>query len=133
MTLKARILLGTLVACACLLLAVAAWAADTLTVHASFTPDKLDAPTNLSITAKFVSSAGGPPSPVTKFTLYAPAGLGMDAHGAGTCTATELEEGGPERLSGRLPRGLRRRCGSARTPQNHYPRALHARLLLRPL
>jgi hypothetical protein len=95
MTLKARILLGTLLACACLLLAAAAWAADTLIVHESFTPDKLDAPTNLSITAKFVSTTGGPSSPVTKLTLYAPGGLGLDTHGAGTCTATKLEEGGP--------------------------------------
>jgi hypothetical protein len=95
MTLKVRVLLATLLACTCFLLAAVAWATNTLMVHESFTPDKLGAPTNLSITAKFVSSTGGPPSPITKLTLYAPAGLAVDARGAGTCTATKLAERGP--------------------------------------
>jgi hypothetical protein len=95
MTLRARVLLATLLLCTCLLLAAVAWAADTLIVHESFTPDRLGAPTNLSITARFASSTGIPPSPITKLTLYAPAGLGIDARGAGTCTTTKLEEHGP--------------------------------------
>ena len=81
--------------CVCLLLAAVAWATDTLTVHESFTPDKLGAPTNLSITAQFASSTGGPPSPIAKLTLYAPAGLGINARGAGTCTAETLRLRGP--------------------------------------
>lgn len=86
---------GALLVCACLLLAAVAWAADTLVVHERFTPDRLGAPTNLSITAQFVSSSGAPPSPITKLTLYAPAGLTLDTRGVGTCTATRLSERGP--------------------------------------
>lgn len=94
-TLKARALLAALLACTCFLLAAVAWATNTLIVHESFTPDKLGAPTNLSITAKFVSTTGGPPSPIARLTLYAPAGLGVDARGAGTCTTRKLAEHGP--------------------------------------
>jgi hypothetical protein len=93
--LKARVLLAVLLPCACLVLAAVALATDTLTVNETFTPDRLGATTNLSITAKFLSSTGGPPSPITKLTLYAPAGLKVDARGAGTCTATRLSERGP--------------------------------------
>jgi hypothetical protein len=81
--------------CACLLLAAVAWATNTLTVHETFTPDHLGAPTNLSITANFLSTTGGPPSPITKLTLYAPAGLAVNARGAGTCVAAKLIERGP--------------------------------------
>lgn len=95
MTLNARVLLAALLACVCLLIATVAWAADTLVVQESFTPDKLGASTNLSITAKFASTTGGPPSAITKLTLYAPAGLAIDARGTGTCTVTELAKHGP--------------------------------------
>jgi hypothetical protein len=95
MTRKVRLLLGGLIAAACLLLAGIAWASNTLTVHEAFTPDKLGAPTNLSITAQFTSTTGGPPSPIAKLTLYAPAGLGIDARGAGTCAAIALQLHGP--------------------------------------
>jgi hypothetical protein len=95
MTLRGRVLLVTLLVCACLLVAAVAWAADTLIVHESFTPDRLGASSNLSITAQFVSSTGTPPSPIAKLTLYAPAGLGIDARGAGSCTATTLARRGP--------------------------------------
>jgi hypothetical protein len=95
MPLKGQVLLATFSACVCLLLATVAWASNTLLVHESFAPDKLGAPTNLSITAQFLSSTGGPPSPITKLTLYAPGGLAIDARGAGTCTATKLAGRGP--------------------------------------
>jgi hypothetical protein len=68
---------------------------DTLVVKESFTPDKLGAPTNLSVSARFLSSTGAPPSPIAKLTLYAPAGLGIDARGAGTCTERALQQQGP--------------------------------------
>jgi hypothetical protein len=93
---KVKLLLGGLLTCACLLVAAAAWAADTLTVTENFTPDKLGAPTNLSITAQFASTTGKPPSPISKLTLYAPGGLGVEAHGAGTCSETALRLRGPE-------------------------------------
>jgi hypothetical protein len=96
MTRKVRLLLGALLTCACLLVAAVAWATNTLTVTEAFTPDKLGAPTNLSITAQFASTTGKPPSPITKLTLYAPAGLGVDAHGAGTCSEATLRLHGPQ-------------------------------------
>ena len=92
---RTRIFLIALLACACVLLAGAAWAADTLVVHESFTPNKLGVPTNLSITAKFSSTTGAPPSPIIKLTLYAPAGLRIDARGAGACSERVLQQRGP--------------------------------------
>lgn len=96
MTRKVGLLLGGLLTCACLSVAAIAWATNTLTVTEAFTPDKLGAPTNLSITAQFASTTGGPPSPITKLTLYAPGGLGVDARGAGTCSETTLRLRGPQ-------------------------------------
>lgn len=84
-----RILAVASLACACLIvLAALAWAAQTLTVHANFTPDRLGAPTNLSATAVFGSATPGPQPPAVKVTAYGPAGLLVDVRGAGTCTAT---------------------------------------------
>jgi hypothetical protein len=68
---------------------------DTLIVNEAFTPDRLGAATNLSITASFASSAEAPPSPISRLTLYGPAGLGIQARGAGTCTQAALERRGP--------------------------------------
>jgi hypothetical protein len=92
---KGRICLAALLACACLIIATVAWGAETLTIQAKFTPDKSNAPTNLSITARFISATGGSPSPITKLTIYAPAGMTVDTRGVGVCTATELKERGP--------------------------------------
>ncbi|HYM45572.1 MAG TPA: hypothetical protein VES65_05350 [Solirubrobacteraceae bacterium] len=92
---KVRVMLAAFLACACLLVAAVAWAAETLIAHASFNPDRLGAPTNLSATAKFVSTTGAPPSPITKLVFYGPAGLTIDSSGAGTCTAAKLEAIGP--------------------------------------
>jgi len=106
-TFRARTLLTALLACTCLLavcplgmpfgvlVASLARAADTLIVGERFTPDELGAPTNLSVTAQLRSDTGGSPSPVTKLTLYAPAGLAVDARFAGVCTAARLEQRGP--------------------------------------
>jgi hypothetical protein len=95
LTRRASVSLAILSLCVCVLLATAAWASEALTVHARFTPDQLGASTNLSLTADFSSTAGGIPSPVRKFTLYAPAGMGIDARGAGTCAPATLEKAGP--------------------------------------
>lgn len=88
------IVLTGLLACACLVVATVAWAGQALTFNASFSPDRLGASTNLSLNAKLVSSTGGPPSPITRFTLYAPAGMEVDLRGAGTCAVTTLEQKG---------------------------------------
>jgi hypothetical protein len=92
---RAQTLLVALLAWACVLLTPVALAADMLAVHESFTPDNLGVPTNLSITAKFLSSSGAPPSPIVKLTLYAPDGLRIEAHGAGTCSQSVLAARGP--------------------------------------
>lgn len=90
-----RLWVAALVVGACLAAAAVAWAGEALTVNAGFTPDTPGAPTNLSLTASFVAGAEQPPSPVTKFELYAPAGMGVDLRGAGTCAALTLETRGP--------------------------------------
>jgi hypothetical protein len=92
---RARVLIAVL-SCGVLLVIVAvAWAAETMTVQAQFTPDKLGAPANLSATARFASTTGGVPSPIRRNTAYGPAGLEVDVHGAGVCTTAKLEEVGP--------------------------------------
>jgi hypothetical protein len=95
MTLRARLLLVTLLTCACLLAASVALAGNALTVQERFTPDRLGVPTNLSVTGRFVSTTGSAPSPIVKFTVYTPAGMAIDARGAGTCAAAALEKRGP--------------------------------------
>ncbi len=95
-----RVLLAASLAGACLIVAAAAWATQatqTLSVHASFTPDRLGAPTNLSAAAVFGPAGPGPQSPAVKVTAYGPAGMLVDTHGAGVCTVTpaKLEATGP--------------------------------------
>lgn len=92
-----RIVVAASLVCACLILAAVAWASETFTVRAHFTPDKLGVPTNLSATATFASTTAGSLPPVTKVTAYAPAGMAVDVQGARTCTvsAVELQEVGP--------------------------------------
>src|SRR5271155_1350147 len=95
MKLTARAATAALPVCACLALATAGRAQESLNVQASFSPDRLGAATNLSLAASFVSAAGKAPSPVTKFTLLAPAGIGVDTRGVGTCAPATLERKGP--------------------------------------
>lgn len=89
-----RVTASAVMVCVCLI-AAPAFAEDSLTVNANFRPDRLGASTNLSLSASFNSSPGRPPSPITRFTLYAPAGMGVDTRGAGTCVASALERQGP--------------------------------------
>jgi hypothetical protein len=95
MTLKVRALLVALLAGACLLAAAVALAGNALTVQERFTPNRLGAPTNLSVTGRFVSTTASLPSPITKFTIYTPAGMTIDTRGTGTCAASRLEKLGP--------------------------------------
>jgi len=97
---KARLLFAVLVPGTCLTLAAVAWAAQTLTIHTRFTPDRLGSPTNLSATAIFGSTTPGVPSPIRNVTAYAPAGLEVDVRGAGTCTFAKLEAVGPSACPG---------------------------------
>lgn len=75
--------------------ASSAQAAETINLHASFTPNVLGSPTNASGSATIVNTAGGLPSPITGFTLKGPAGMKVDATGTGTCNAHAIESSGP--------------------------------------
>jgi hypothetical protein len=90
-----RMLLAALAACVFLIIVTVAWAAESLTTHVSFNPDRLGAPTNISVKANFHSPSGGVPSPVSKVTAYLPADLKIDVRGSGTCTVARLEAEGP--------------------------------------
>ncbi len=90
-----RMLLAILLGSICAALAGIAWAGDTLIVKEVFTPDRLGAAANLSIAASFASSADVVPAPISKLTLYGPAGLRVQAQAAGTCTEVVLLQRGP--------------------------------------
>jgi hypothetical protein len=93
---RRRMLFALSLGCLCAAFAGIAWAGgDALIVKEAFTPDRLGAAANLSITAGFTSSAAVPPSPIDRLTLYGPAGLGIQARGAGTCTEVVLAQRGP--------------------------------------
>jgi hypothetical protein len=83
-----------LLACGCL--PAAAHAAETIDLHASFTPNVLGAPTNASGFATLGSTTGGLPSPVTGFTVLGPAGLAVNLEGTGTCNVERLRTIGPK-------------------------------------
>ncbi len=85
---------AVLALCACLIFVGATQAGEAAMIQARFTPDELGVPTNLSVSAKFAVPSEGS-SPVRKLTLYAPAGMTVDARGAGTCTSATLQRRGP--------------------------------------
>ena len=89
---KAKVLIAVGVLCACLTAAAAAWAAETLEVTASFSPDKLGAPTNVHGTATIGSTSGPLPSPIAETTVMGPAGLRVDTKGVGICNTVKLEQ-----------------------------------------
>ncbi len=89
---KVRALIAIGALCACLIAATAAWASQTLEVTASFSPDKLGAPTNVHGTAT-IGSIGTPlPSPIAEATVMGPAGLTVNTKGVGICNAVKLED-----------------------------------------
>ena len=65
---------------------------ETLEVTASFSPDKLGAPTNVHGTATIGSTSGPLPSPIAEATVMGPAGLTVDTKGVGICNAVKLEQ-----------------------------------------
>src|ERR1700723_699559 len=89
---RTRVLVAATVSCVCLIVATAAWAAQTLEVTASFSPDKLGAPTNVHGTATIGSTSGPLPSPIAEATVMGPPGLKVDTKGVGICNAVELEQ-----------------------------------------
>lgn len=93
---KVRALIAVGVTGACLLGAAAVWAAETLTVTAGFSPDRLGAPTNVHGTATIGSTTGPLPSPIAETTVMGPPGLKVDVNGVGVCDPTTLAASGPE-------------------------------------
>ena len=94
----ARGLLTCLLACACL--PAAAQAAQSATLHVSFTPERLGQGTTINIDIAITGPAESVPSPLTKLDLTYPDNLGLDTSGVGiaTCTQTRLEALGPRKL-----------------------------------
>lgn len=83
-----------LLVCVCSIVAAGAWAGATLIVQASFTPNELGAPTNLSASVT-LARGQGTLSPVRNLVVYGPAGLGLNVRGLATCERTRLESDGP--------------------------------------
>jgi hypothetical protein len=71
--------------------AAVALAAETVTVTAAFSPDKLGAPTNVHGSATIHSTNELVPTPIIKATVMGPAGLGLNVQGVGTCNPVTLE------------------------------------------
>jgi hypothetical protein len=76
--------------CVCLGHLTSASAQQAATVQLRFTPDRLNAPTNLTAIATLSQGEGVPP-PITGLSVYLPAGLRLDTKGAGSCQASRLE------------------------------------------
>jgi hypothetical protein len=83
-----------LLLCVPLIAAAVAWATDTFTITASFAPDRLGVPTNLSAKATFAYGSGAP-VPISNFRAYGPAGLRLDLTGTQDCSKAALENEGP--------------------------------------
>jgi len=88
------ILLLMSLGCACLIGAAVTWASQTFTVSSSFTPDRLDTPTNLATETTF-RDGSNTPAPLSEIVTYAPAGMEVDVHGMATCEKARLEADGP--------------------------------------
>jgi hypothetical protein len=73
-----------------------AWAVESATISASFSPEKLGAPTAISLSFQ-VRSAGSIPSPLTGIDLRFPGSLGFATSGLGVAAC------GPELLQARGP------------------------------
>jgi len=88
---RIRIITAAIAVCALLLTAAVALGAESLTVTAGFSPDKLGAPTNVHGTATIHSTTERVPTPIIKTTVLGPAGLAVDVEGVGICNPVKLE------------------------------------------
>ncbi len=66
-------------------------------LHASFSPERLDAPTTISIGFHISSVPAGNPEPLTNLTMFLPDEMGLATSGLGlaNCLRRRLEESGP--------------------------------------
>ncbi len=69
----------------------AAQAAETVSIKANFTPNRLGVPTNVFGSATIGSTTEPLPSPPSKIVVMGPAGLSLDLVGTGTCSRAILE------------------------------------------
>jgi hypothetical protein len=92
---RARILLASLLICACL--PAGAHAAQSARLHVSFTPEQLGHGTTVNISVEIAAPATQVPPPLTGFDVTYPGSLGFDVSGLGlaTCSQTSLEIFGP--------------------------------------
>ncbi len=88
---RALALLAVSLGCVCACAGGAGAAEQSASVQLRFTPDALNVPTNLAATATLGALGGGPAEPVTGLVVNLPAGLRLDAQGAGSCQAAKLE------------------------------------------
>jgi hypothetical protein len=122
----ARALAASLLVGGLLSAGTSAAAPEPLLVHEAFTPDRLGRPTNLSLTADLSPTLEGVPERATKLTVFAPAGLGVDARGAATCSQTALRQRGPAACPERSRAGFGGGVGVLRLPSQ----TIHERFTL---
>jgi hypothetical protein len=82
--------------CCASMFTAAAQAEETVSIKASFKPDRLGVPTNVFGSATIGSTTGPVPSPITHVNVLGPAGMGLDLEGSGVCRAEALENIGPK-------------------------------------
>jgi hypothetical protein len=82
-------------------LPAAAVGAETVTLHTSFSPDRLGASTTIGFRFEVANSAGGPPSPLQSVSLSLPAGIDYlsTTLGLAICQPATLLERGPAACS----------------------------------
>ena len=92
---RAHILTVALALCVCL--PGTAWAAQSASISTAFAPERLGAPTTLSLGFQIGTGAGQVPSPLTGVDFHYPADLGIATSGLGvaSCAVAQLEAHGP--------------------------------------
>ncbi|HEY5343379.1 MAG TPA: hypothetical protein VIJ66_06935 [Solirubrobacteraceae bacterium] len=92
---RAHILAIALALCACI--PGSAAAAQSASISTVFTPERLGAPTTVSLGFQISAPAGQVPSPLTGVDFHYPSNLGIATSGLGTasCPLAELEARGP--------------------------------------
>ena len=76
--------------------ATSAWARQTASLSAAFTPERLGAPTSVTFAFTIKSPASAVPSPLAAVNIRYPAGLGLATNGLGvaTCEPSRLQQSG---------------------------------------
>jgi hypothetical protein len=95
-TMSVRIAVAALLCSGSLFTAAAAQAEETVSIKASFSPDRLGVPTNVFGSASIGSTTGPVPSPITHVNVLGPAGMTLDLEGSGTCSEERLQNIGPQ-------------------------------------